>query len=99
PGVTRHGVPAPRIRHGYPHRGLAGSGGRAAAPRPGSTLRNMASGAVGTDAGWRREIEQKVYSGERLSRADGEALYACDDLSWLGGLAHHRRTELNGDRV
>jgi aminodeoxyfutalosine synthase len=55
--------------------------------------------AVGNDPGWRREIEEKVYAGERLSREDGEALYACDDLSWLGGLAHHRRTELNGDRV
>ena len=51
------------------------------------------------DQGWQREIEAKVYAGERLSRADGEALYACDDLAWLGRLAHHRRTELNGDRV
>src|SRR5690606_33186097 len=30
---------------------------------------------------------------------DGEDLYASDDLAWLGRLAHHRRTELNGDRV
>jgi len=51
------------------------------------------------DQGWQREIEAKVYEGARLSRADGEALYACDDLAWLGRLAHHRRTELNGDRV
>src|SRR5215831_2858607 len=51
------------------------------------------------DQGWKREIEAKVYEGARLSRADGEALYACDDLAWLGRLAHHRRTELNGDRV
>src|SRR5690242_13739327 len=51
------------------------------------------------DRGWQREIEAKVYEGARLSRADGEALYACDDLAWLGRLAHHRRTELNGDRV
>ena len=51
------------------------------------------------DMGTKRELEEKVYSGERLSRADGEALYACDDLAWLGRLAHHVRTERNGDRV
>ena len=51
------------------------------------------------DAGRKREIEAKVYAGERLTRADGVALYECDDLAWLGRLAHHKRTELNGDRV
>src|SRR5215213_638838 len=51
------------------------------------------------DAGLKRELEQKVYAGERLTRADGEALYAADDLAWLGRLAHHKRTEMNGDRV
>src|SRR3954454_17340107 len=51
------------------------------------------------DAGLKRELEAKVYAGERLSRADGEALYACDDLAWLGRLAYHKRTELNGERV
>src|SRR5689334_4903868 len=51
------------------------------------------------DAGFKREIEQKVGAGERLSRADGEALYACDDLAWLGGLAHQVRTRKNGDVV
>ncbi len=45
------------------------------------------------------ELAAKVEAGERLSRADGEALYACDDLAWLGGLAHGVRTKLNGDRV
>ena len=45
------------------------------------------------------EIAAKVDAGERLSRADGEALYACDDLAWLGGLAHGVRTRMNGDRV
>jgi aminodeoxyfutalosine synthase len=54
---------------------------------------------MSVDPGWRSAIEEKVYGGQRLSREDGEALYACDDLAWLGGLAHHRRTELNGDRV
>lgn len=45
----------------------------------------------------KQEIEQKVYAGERLTRADGEWLYEVDDLAWLGGLAHHVRTEKNGD--
>ncbi|MDG4790582.1 aminofutalosine synthase MqnE [Micromonospora sp. WMMD1102] len=44
------------------------------------------------DAGRKRELEEKVYAGVRLDRADGEALYASDDLVWLGRLAHHRRT-------
>ncbi len=52
-----------------------------------------------TDPGWQREIEDKVYGGVRLSRAEGEALYECDDLAWLGRLAHYKRTDLNGDRV
>ncbi|MFN2625741.1 MAG: aminofutalosine synthase MqnE [Mycobacteriales bacterium] len=51
------------------------------------------------DPGLRRELEGKVYAGERLSYADGVALYDCDDMSWLGGLAHHVRTKLNGDRT
>jgi aminodeoxyfutalosine synthase len=55
--------------------------------------------AVGNDPGFRRDIEAKVAAGERLTRADGEALYTVDDLSWLGGLAHAKRTEMNGDRV
>src|SRR6185369_5701046 len=55
--------------------------------------------AGGVDAGLKRELEAKVDAGERLSREDGVALYESDDLSWLGGLAHQRRTELNGDRV
>lgn len=45
----------------------------------------------------RQEIEEKVYAGQRLTRADGEWLYGTDDLAWLGGLAHHVRTKLNGD--
>jgi aminodeoxyfutalosine synthase len=51
------------------------------------------------DAGLKRELEAKVYAGERLTREDGIALYECDDLAWLGRLAHHQRTEINGDRV
>ncbi len=45
------------------------------------------------------QIERKVLGGERLSFDDGVALYECDDLAWLGGLAHEVRTRLNGDRV
>src|ERR671926_141008 len=51
------------------------------------------------DAGRKRELEAKVYAGERLSREDGIALYESDDLAWLGRLALHKRTEMNGDRV
>src|ERR687888_621341 len=51
------------------------------------------------DAAHRQAIEDKVHSGERLSYADGVALYECGDLAWLGGLAHEVRTAKNGDRV
>ena len=44
-------------------------------------------------------LEEKVYGGQRLSFEDGVELYDCDDLAWLGGLAHWKRTQLNGDRV
>src|SRR5689334_12560188 len=43
------------------------------------------------------ELEQKVAAGQRLTRRDGEDLYAADDLAWLGGLAHGVRTAKNGD--
>ena len=49
------------------------------------------------DAGLKRELEQKVRGGERLSYDDGVALYGSDDLAWLGGLAHEVRTAKNGD--
>jgi 2-iminoacetate synthase ThiH len=51
------------------------------------------------DAGRKRELEEKVYAGERLGREDGEALYGSDDLVWLGRLAHQRRTGAHGHRV
>lgn len=51
------------------------------------------------DLGLQREIESKVRAGERLGYEDGVALYACDDLAWLGGLAHEVRTRKNGERV
>jgi 2-iminoacetate synthase ThiH len=51
------------------------------------------------DVGVKRGIEAKVFAGERLDREDGIALYGSDDLLWLGRLAHHKRSELHGDRV
>ncbi len=51
------------------------------------------------DAGLQRELDDKIRAGERLTYDDGVTLYECDDLAWLGGLAHHVRTEKNGDRV
>lgn len=51
------------------------------------------------DAGLKRELEAKVLAGERLGYDDGVALYATDDLAWLGELAHRVRTAKNGDRV
>src|ERR1043165_9709872 len=52
-----------------------------------------------TDKSFRAGIEEKVAAGERLTREDGIALYECDDLSWLGGLAHQGRVRKNGERV
>jgi aminodeoxyfutalosine synthase len=51
------------------------------------------------DVGRKREIEDMVEAGERLGYDEGVELYACDDLAWLGGLAHSVRTRKNGDRV
>ncbi|HEX8001404.1 MAG TPA: aminofutalosine synthase MqnE [Mycobacteriales bacterium] len=51
------------------------------------------------DAGRKRELEDKVRAGERLTYDDGVALYESDDLMWLGSLAHEVCTRLNGDRV
>jgi aminodeoxyfutalosine synthase len=48
------------------------------------------------DSGLRRELEDKVQEGHRLSYEDGLALYGCDDLAWLGGLAHEVRTRRHG---
>src|SRR6478735_8030947 len=51
------------------------------------------------DSGLKNELEAKVLAGERLTYDDGVALYETDDLAWLGGLAHHVRTQKNGDKV
>ena len=45
------------------------------------------------------EIERKVYAAERLSAEDGLALYACDNLSWLGQLARHVQRQKSGEYV
>jgi len=51
------------------------------------------------DTGRKRELEEKVLAGQRLTYDDGVALYASDDLAWLGELAHYVRTQKNGDRT
>ena len=44
-------------------------------------------------------VEAKVYAGERLSAADGLALYACPDVLWLGRLARFAQRRVSGDDV
>jgi aminodeoxyfutalosine synthase len=43
------------------------------------------------------DIAEKVLARRRLSRADGERLYAADDLHAVGMLANHVRERLHGD--
>ena len=50
-------------------------------------------------AGRLREVEQKVVAGERLTFEDGLALYAADDLTWLGELARSAQRRRTGDTV
>ncbi len=45
------------------------------------------------------KIERKVLNGERLTREDGELLFACKELSWLGALADYVRKKVSGDLV
>jgi len=45
------------------------------------------------------DIARKVETWERLSIADGRRLFDCPDVSAVGALAHHRRTQLHGDRA
>ncbi|MBW3665280.1 MAG: aminofutalosine synthase MqnE [Actinobacteria bacterium] len=52
-----------------------------------------------TATGQLRDIEGRVLAGERLTADDGNALYACDDLSWLGGLAREVQRTRTGDTV
>jgi aminodeoxyfutalosine synthase len=44
-------------------------------------------------------IAEKVLAGERLTREDGIALYASNDLLGIGQMADHVRRRINGDRV
>ncbi|MDQ7833934.1 MAG: aminofutalosine synthase MqnE [Humidesulfovibrio sp.] len=44
-------------------------------------------------------IARKVHAGERLSLAEGHALFDCTDVTAVGALAHARRTALHGDRT
>lgn len=45
------------------------------------------------------KIEHKVLNGKRLNREDGENLFACNELTWLGALADHVRKKICGDAV
>jgi len=47
----------------------------------------------------RAVIERKVQAQERLSFAEGVALFECGDLLWLGRLADSVRQRLHGDAV
>ncbi|MDZ4063702.1 MAG: aminofutalosine synthase MqnE [Coriobacteriia bacterium] len=44
-------------------------------------------------------IAARVAAGERLTREDGIALYASNDLIGIAQLANHARQRINGDRV
>jgi aminodeoxyfutalosine synthase len=44
-------------------------------------------------------IAEKVFAGQRLSREDGVALYASNDLVGIGQLADFARRRINGNRV
>ena len=46
-----------------------------------------------------RPIRDRVLAGERLSRADGQVLFATPDLNGLGALANFVNESLNGDRT
>jgi aminodeoxyfutalosine synthase len=46
-----------------------------------------------------RAVAEKALQGERLSAADGQALYGCEDLALLSSLATCRRRQMNGDKV
>lgn len=43
------------------------------------------------------KLLKKIEQGERLSREDGIRLFENSDLFMIGELAHHVRTEINGD--
>lgn len=45
------------------------------------------------------DVFDKELQGRRLSPEDGEALFACPDITAVGALAHHARTRLHGDKT
>lgn len=45
------------------------------------------------------KIEHKILNGKRLSREDGEFLFDCNELTWLGALADYVRKKICGDKV
>ncbi|MCW6011131.1 hypothetical protein K1W54_42300 [Micromonospora sp. CPCC 205371] len=51
------------------------------------------------DPVYKRRLDDKVSGGEPLLPEDIAVLGESDDLSWLGRLAHTRRTARYGDRV
>jgi len=57
---------------------------------------SLLDGALAAGIGAQAE---KVLAGQRLSREDGLALYACDDIHLVGGLANFVRERLHGDHA
>ena len=45
------------------------------------------------------DVAERAVAGERLSAADGLALFACPDVTALGALAHRRREALHGRKA
>ncbi len=46
-----------------------------------------------------KDIEEKILSGERLTREDGLRLFNCNNLAWLGNMADTVRKKKCGDVV
>lgn len=45
------------------------------------------------------DIRDKVLEGERLEREDGLRLFQCPNPLAIGALAHHRRSQMHGDKA
>lgn len=46
-----------------------------------------------------KDIETKIFNGQRLTREDGIRLFSCTDLAWLGAMADYVRKKKCGDIV
>ncbi len=46
-----------------------------------------------------KKIERKIFNGKRLSRAEGEYLFNCNELTWLGAMADYVRKKICGYSV